>query len=214
MEYMRTALFDLDGVIVDTEPIYDLFWDDASLRYHTGIDHFAQVIKGTTLPDIIANYFSGHPAEEVSRLEAEALAYEACMPLPAMPGSMEFLHVLKEGGVRLGLVTSSDLSKVERAFALHRLDGMFDTVVTADRLTAGKPDPMCYLLAASDLKVAPSECIAFEDSFNGIRAASSAGMRVIGLSTTNPAEALAGKVYRVIPDFREISLAHYLEWCL
>ncbi len=54
----KTALFDFDGVIVDTEPIYDIFWNEAGERYGTGIDNFAAVIKGTTLPYIMEKYFS------------------------------------------------------------------------------------------------------------------------------------------------------------
>ncbi|MDR1356385.1 MAG: HAD family phosphatase [Tannerellaceae bacterium] len=212
MKQIKAALFDFDGVIVDTEPIYDIFWDEASVRYNIGIDNFANVIKGTTLPDIIKKYFADLPIEEVNKLVNESVEYEANMPLPAMPGSIEFLRLLKTNGVMMGLVTSSDSVKIERATALHHLEGLFDTIVTSDRITHGKPDPMCYLLAASDLKLPPANCLVFEDSFNGIQSALSAGMRVIGLSTTNPAETLKDKVYRVIPDFSRLTLEHYMEW--
>jgi HAD superfamily hydrolase (TIGR01509 family) len=212
MEQVKTALFDFDGVLVDTEPIYDVFWNVAGARYQSGIPDFAAVIKGTILPDILKKYFSDRPREEVEQLRNEAIAYEQTMPLPALPGSLEFLSLLKARGVRIGLVTSSDSAKIKRAIALYQLEGMFDTMVTADRITRGKPDPMCYLLAASDLEVSPPDCLVFEDSFNGIKAGTSAGMRVIGLSTTNPPETLEDKVYRVIPDFRGITFDDYLEW--
>ena len=60
MKQPKTALFDFDGVVVDTEPIYDLFWNDAAKRYGLGIDNFADIIKGTTLPYILEKYFSGY----------------------------------------------------------------------------------------------------------------------------------------------------------
>lgn len=208
----KTALFDFDGVIVDTEPLYDIFWNEAGVRYETGIDNFAAVIKGTTLPHIMEKYFSDRSEEFRQMVIKESTEYESTMPLPAMPGSMEFLHLLKGKGVKMGLVTSSDNSKVERAFRLHHLENMFDTVVTADRITRGKPDPMCYLLAADDLHVSPSDCLVFEDSFAGIKAGTAAGMRVIGLSTTNPAESLKDKVYEVIPNFEKISFDDFLKW--
>lgn len=208
----KTALFDFDGVIVDTEPLYDIFWDEAGVRYETGIDHFAAVIKGTTLPYIMEKYFSDRTEEFRQMVIKESTEYESTMPLPAMPGSIEFLHLLKENGVQIGLVTSSDNAKVTRAFKMHRLENLFDTVVTADRITKGKPDPMCYLLAATDLNVSPSDCLVFEDSFAGIQAGTAAGMRVIGLSTTNPAESLKDKVYEVIPNFEKITFEDYLEW--
>ena len=195
MKQPKTALFDFDGVVVDTEPIYDLFWNDAAKRYGLGIDNFADIIKGTTLPYILEKYFSGYT-----------------MPLPPMPGSIEFIRMLKEHGVQIGLVTSSDNAKVKRAFRLLHLDNLFDTLVTADRITQGKPDPMCYLLAAKDLNVSPEDCIVFEDSFNGIQSGKDAGMRVIGLSTTNPAESLRDKVYEVIPNFEKVTFEDYLRW--
>lgn len=212
MGRFKTALFDFDGVIVDTEPIYDRFWNEAGERYHTGIEHFAHVIKGTTLPDIISQYFSDRSEAFRQQVLNESMAYERTMPLPAMPGSIEFLRLLKKHGVRMGLVTSSDDEKIRRAFDLHHLDGMFDSVVTANRITKGKPDPMCYLLAASDLGVAPEDCLVFEDSFAGIEAGTSAGMRVIGLSTTNPAGSLKDKVYQVIPNFVDVTFEDYLTW--
>lgn len=209
---LKTVLFDFDGVIVDTEPIYDIFWNEAGIRYQTGIDNFAAVIKGTTLPYIMEKYFSDRTEEFRRMVVKESTEYESTMPLPAMPGSIEFLHLLKEKGVRMGLVTSSDDSKVERAFKLHHLDNLFDTIVTADRITQGKPDPMCYLLAASDLGVLPADCLVFEDSFAGIQAGTAAGMRVIGLSTTNPEESLKDKVYEVIPNFEKVTFEDYLKW--
>lgn len=209
---LKTALFDFDGVIVDTEPIYDIFWNEAGIRYQTGIDNFAAVIKGTTLPYIMEKYFSDRTEEFRRMIVKESTDYESTMPLPAMPGSIEFLHLLKENGVQIGLVTSSDDSKVERAFKLHHLDNLFDTIVTANRITTGKPDPMCYLLAASDLGVAPANCVVFEDSFAGIQAGTAAGMRVIGLSTTNPEELLKDKVYEVIPNFEKVTFEDYQKW--
>ena len=71
---------------------------------------------------------------------------------------------------------------------------------------------MCYLLAAKDLNVSPADCIVFEDSFAGIQAGTSAGMRVIGLTTTNPKESLKDKVYEVIPNFEKITFEDYLKW--
>lgn len=209
---IKTALFDFDGVVVDTEPIYDIFWNEAGKRYGLGIDNFAAVIKGTTLPYIMDKYFSDRSEEFRQMVIKESTEYESTMPLPAMPGSMEFLHMLKDKGVQIGLVTSSDDTKVARAFKLHHLENMFDTVVTADRITKGKPDPMCYLLAANDLGVSPADCLVFEDSFAGIQAGTDAGMRVIGLSTTNPAESLKDKVYEVIPNFEKITYEDYLKW--
>lgn len=203
---MKAALFDFDGTLVDTEPIYDIFWNKKAAEYRLGIDNFAAKIKGTTMPDILKTYFSHFTEAQRQQLIDEALAYEAEMDFPVFPGALDFVRMLKGEGMLLGLVTSSEGWKIERAFGLLGLNGVFDTVVTADRIIHGKPDPMCYQLALSDLQVQPSDAIAFEDAFAGIRAATDAGLRVIGLSTTNPAEALRDKVYAVLPDFRGMTM--------
>ena len=202
MKQPKTALFDFDGVVVDTEPIYDLFWNDAAKRYGLGIDNFADIIKGTTLPYILEKYFSGYTEEFRQMVTKESTEYEKTMPLPPMPGSIEFIRMLKEHGVQIGLVTSSDNAKVKRAFRLLHLDNLFDTLVTADRITQGKPDPMCYLLAAKDLNVSPEDCIVFEDSFNGLKAGMASGATVIGLATTNSREDIAPLCHYVLDDFQ------------
>lgn len=212
MTELKTALFDFDGVIVNTEPIYDIFWNEAAERYGLGIDNFADIIKGTTLPYIIERYFSGYSKEFKQMVIDESTAYESQMPLPPMPGSIDFMRMLKAHGVKIGLVTSSDNAKIDRAFQLIELDGIFDTIVTADRITEGKPNPMCYLLAAKDLGVEPKQCVVFEDSFNGIKAGKDAGMRVIGLSTTNPAESLKDMVFEVVPNLLGITFDDWLRW--
>ncbi|MDO4756756.1 MAG: HAD family phosphatase [Parabacteroides sp.] len=209
---MKTAFFDFDGVIVDTEPIYDLYWNKAGERYNTGIPNFAAHIKGTTLPSIIQKFFSDRSDEERAKIAREATEFELQMPFPTIPGALEFIQLLKNNHVKIGLVTSSDKAKLDRAFRLLHLEDMFDTVVTADRITTGKPDPMCYLLAAKDLNENPSDCLVFEDSFAGIQSGNSAGMRVIGLCTTNPESSIKDQVYQVIPNFENITLEDYKQW--
>ena len=177
----RVALFDFDGVIADTEPLYDLFWNDAAQRYGLPYENFAQRIKGTTMPLILATYFQQHTPAQIDQLFAEIAAFERDMSFPEIPGS--------------------DDSKMAHAFRALPIRDLFDTLVTADRITNGKPDPMCYLLAAEDLQVNPADCIVFEDSFAGIEAATRAGMTIVGISSTNPAEALRPLVDRVIPNF-------------
>ena len=208
----KTALFDFDGVIADTEPIYDHYWQQAAQRYGLGIENFNQLIKGTTLPFIIEKYFSGYSKEFQEMVIRESNDFDHTLPMPPVKGALEFLHLLKQRGVQTGLVTSSDDVKIKRAFELLHLDGLFDTVVTADRITEGKPNPMCYLLAAEDLHEDPANCLVFEDSFNGIKAGTAAGMRVIGLCTTNPAEQLRPLVHEVIPNFESLTFDHYLAW--
>lgn len=211
-QFKKTVLFDFDGVISDTEPLYDLFWNDAAIRYRVKYDNFADLIKGTTMPYVLSTYFADYSKEEIDRLNEEIAEFERNMPFPLIPGVMEFITMLKNNDIKIGLVTSSDNAKMANAFRALPIKELFDTIVTADRITKGKPDPMCYLLGASDLNAAPSECLVFEDSFAGIQAGTAAGMRVIGISSSNPAETLQDKVYEVLPHFEGITFEKYKTW--
>jgi HAD superfamily hydrolase (TIGR01509 family) len=205
------VLFDLDGVIIDTESQYDEFWRKAGEKYQLGIEKFEQLVKGTTLPTIIANYFSHLSEDEQKQLAAANQAFDLQLKMNPIPGALTFLSESKKAGFKTGLVTSSDDAKLKVVFQALPIRDCFDTLVSADRITRGKPDPMCYLLAAEDLGVHPGNCFVFEDSFNGIVSGNTAGMRVIGLATTNPAESIRDKVWKVIPDFRNCSPYSLLE---
>ncbi len=199
-----TVLFDLDGVIIDTEPQYDIFWRKIEKDYQLGIENFEHIIKGTTTPDILKKYFSHLSVEEQNKIADANFEWEKQMDFIPIPGALEFIENLKKKNIKIGLVTSSDDQKLKLVFKALNFDETFDTVVSADRITIGKPHPMCYLLAAKDLNSSPEKCIVFEDSFQGIEAGNAAGMRVIGLSTTNPEESIKDKVNRVIPNFEGI----------
>ena len=207
MKNNTALLFDLDGVIIDTEPQYDIFWKKTSEDYQLGIKNFERVIKGTTLPNILAKYFSHLSEKDRQDIIDSVYVFESQMDMTPVPGALEFLAELKKSGTKTGLVTSSDDVKLAAVFRkLPILKEYFNTIVSANRITQGKPHPMCYLLAAEDLNVNPQDCTVFEDSFTGIAAGNAAGMKVIGLSTTNPAESIQDKVIKVIPNFKELKI--------
>ncbi|HEY5570669.1 MAG TPA: HAD family phosphatase [Bacteroidales bacterium] len=212
MSKIRAVLFDFDGVIANTEPQYDLFWNEAADRYQIGIPFFASHIKGTIMPHILANYFGDHTEEERQRLQQECDEFEEKMNYTEIPGAKAFILELHTQDILMALVTSSKESKIQRALKELSLEQTFNSIVTADRITKGKPDPYCYQLAAKELNVNPNECLVLEDSLAGIAAGTAAGMRVIGLSTTLPADRLVDKVYRVIPDFTAVTWTNLCSW--
>ncbi len=211
---IKAALFDFDGVLVDTERLYDIFWADMGKRHHIPDPNFSKAIKGSTLEGIINKYFADRSEEEKRQIMDESDSYDVNMDFPPMPGSLEFVRMLKQHQVPVALVTSSGDAKLSQAFKQLPIKDLFDTIVSADRITRGKPDPFCYLLAAKDLGYDPADCLVFEDSFTGIASGKNAGMNVIALSTTNPAEELKDKAYKVIPDFQGLTFDDYLKFCL
>ena len=199
------ALFDFDGVVVDTEPQYTLFWDEKGKKYHPEIPDFGHHIKGQTLIQIYKQYFRQPEGlqEEITR---QLLDYELTMHFEYIDGVVDFMKELREKGVKLAIVTSSNDAKMANAYREHpELKSMVDYIVTADRVTHSKPHPECFLLGAEMLGVEKDDCIVFEDSFHGIEAGNRAGMKVIGLATTNSAEAIAAKCALVIPDFTDFT---------
>lgn len=203
MGKITTVLFDFDGVITNTEPQYDAYFDEVG-KHHLGIDNFAAMVKGVTMPNMISKHFKNISQSEIDKLVQETEDFEKNMNFPPIPGALEFISYLKNNNYKIGLVTSSQDFKMKIALETLKLTGAFDTEVTANRITEGKPNPMCYLLAAKDLNVSPEECIVFEDSFFGIQSGLDAGMRVAGLSTTNSEADLKKVVDNVIADFSDL----------
>ena len=199
------ALFDFDGVVVDTEPQYTLFWDEKGQKYHPEIPNFGHHIKGQTLIQIYKQFFRD-PESLQDEITRQLLDYELTMHFEYIDGVVDFMKELREKGVKLAIVTSSNDAKMANAYREHpELKSMVDYIVTADRVTHSKPHPECFLLGAEMLGVEKDNCIVFEDSFHGIEAGNRAGMKVIGLATTNSAEAIAAKCALVIPDFTDFT---------
>ena len=199
------ALFDFDGVVVDTEPQYTLFWDEKGKKYHPEIPNFGHHIKGQTLIQIYKQFFR-EPESLQDEITRQLLDYELTMHFEYIDGVVDFMKELREKGVKLAIVTSSNDAKMANAYREHpELKTIVDYIVTADRVTHSKPHPECFMLGAEMLGVEKNYCIVFEDSFHGIEAGNRAGMKVIGLATTNSAEAIADKCVLVIPDFTDFT---------
>lgn len=195
------ALFDFDGVVVDTEPQYTLFWDEKGKLHHPDIPDFGHHIKGQTLTQLYERYFLC-PSELQTQITRELNEFETQMKFEYIPGVVDFMKELRENGVKIAIVTSSNDQKMENAYRAHpELKSMVDEILTADRFTHSKPHPECFLMGAQVFGVPIENCVVFEDSFHGLEAGNRAGMKVIGLATTNTASAIADKCSLVIPDF-------------
>lgn len=204
----KAGLFDLDGVIFDTEGQYTQFWSEEGKLLQEGSD-FSARIKGRTLKEILDRYFPDQ--EQADGVIKRLSRFEQEMVIEYIPGAREFILGLKEQGVKLAIVTSSNDLKMQNVYRLHpEVKKVFDIIVTADKITRSKPDPECYLLAASELGMKKEECVVFEDSFSGLEAGRRAEMKVVGLATSNPAEKIADKADVVVPDFRDLSFIDIL----
>lgn len=210
MNLPDACLFDLDGVLIDTEGVYTRIWTDIELRYPTGIENFALKIKGNTLPRILDAYF---PEPEIRKGVCDMLAdSEEAMEYPVFEGVMEFLEELHDARIPSAIVTSSNDSKMQRlAAAEPRFMSMFDALITDSCVSHSKPHPEPYLKGAERLGVNPCRCIVFEDSLAGMASGRAAGAAVVGLATTNPRTAIADSADAVANSMRGLSLAWVLE---
>lgn len=188
----RAALFDLDGVVFDTEPQYSVFWGSQCRLYHPEHPGLEHEIKGSTLDQIFDRWWSGPLEAERETVTQRLNDFEAQMHYDYIEGLKDFLAVLRTQGVRTAIVTSSNRQKMDSVYRSRpELRLVFDEILTSEDFTESKPSPQCYLRAAQRLGVAPEDCVVFEDSFNGLRSGRAAGMYVVGLATTNTREAIA-----------------------
>lgn len=194
--------FDLDGVVFNTEPLYSQFWGEVGKRLLPGIPDFAKQIKGQTLPQILDTYFSDQLAAERDDVVSRLNDFEAHMDFPYVPGFLDFIMWLDNKGADTALVTSSNQMKMAQVYRRYPdFKRLFKEILTAEDFNESKPSPDPYLKAAERFALSPEECVGFEDSFNGLKSLRAAGMKVVGLATTNPPQAIGELADYVISDY-------------
>lgn len=203
---MKAALFDLDGVIIDTEGTYTEFWANEGRKYGCK-PTFAHDIKGTTLTDILKFFPDVATKNQVKK---DIHDFESTMKYMLFPGSMEFLKRLKAKGIKCAIVTSSDNIKMNFLWGQHpELKEMFDAVITGSIVSESKPSPQGYIMAAEKLGIDPRDCVVFEDSYQGLEAGRRSGAKVVALATTNPSDKLHDKADYVATSIE--SLIHLID---
>lgn len=199
---MKAALFDLDGVVFDTEPVYTLFWREESRRWHPEIPDLEYRIKGMTLSQIYDKYFYD-VKEEQAGITKRLNDYEQEMNFDYVESFCSFVDDLRRHGVLTAVVTSSNNEKMQKVYHRHpEFKSLFDAILTSEDFTASKPAPECYLKCAARFGLSPNDCVVFEDSFNGIKSGRNAGMTVVGLATTNQRADIAPLCDAVIDDYK------------
>jgi HAD superfamily hydrolase (TIGR01509 family) len=208
---MRAAIFDFDGVIVDSERLHFQAMREALLLEHVAIDMQAYADHYLAYDDHNAIRLAlerhGQPAD---RARVHALAarkaelFEALMPsIPFLPGARELVRALARE-VPLAIASGARTSEIDRMLQAGGVRDAFTAIVGADDVRNFKPHPEPYLTALQQVSLrAPglrgADCIAFEDSMPGIAAALAAGMKVVAVTNTYPAAKLSA-AHRVVPS--------------
>ena len=197
------VLFDLDGVVFDTEPQYTIFWRSQCVEFHPEIPGLENKIKGQTLVEIYDKYFNGNLLDKREVVSQRLADFEQRMSYDYIQGFVQFVLDARLQNIKTAVVTSSNRAKMENVYRAHPdFLEMFDAVLTSEDFVNSKPAPDCYLEAANRFGFLAEECIVFEDSFNGLMSGRNAGMAVVGLSTTNKREA--------IDDYSDIVIDNYI----
>lgn len=202
------VLFDLDGVLVDSEGEYSDFWGPMGRRFNVPSPTFAADIKGTTLGEILLAF----PEDAREGIVEELHEYEKAMKYPWIPGAEKFINELLAAGILFAIVTSSDDVKMGYLFAAHpELRDKLTALVTGSMVKHSKPNPEGYLKGAELIGVPIEDCYVFEDSLQGLEAGMRSGATVIGLATTNSREKLKGRAHKIIDDFAGFTIERMRE---
>ena len=207
---LRAALFDMDGVLIDSLVQHR----ESYIRYCRPLgvtlsqEQFDKELFGHQGPDILEKLFPGkHSPEERIELSREidgifqALIAEDVVPVK---GVQEFLAHLKQSGIPFALGTSGSRGNVQAVLAALGLNNSFSAILTETDVPRGKPDPAVYRLAAGQLGIPIEECVVFEDTPVGITAAKNAGAYCVALTTTTDRDRL-NIADTIIDDFRDLT---------
>lgn len=203
-------LFDLDGVLIDSEKEYSRIWAQINREFPTGIPNLEEVIKGCTLSKILNDHYKDKTIQE--RVAERLHELENKMKYEYLPYSREFLMEIKDRAIKCALVTSSDNEKMAHLQdEISEIFDFFDFIVTGDLVKTSKPSPEGYLLGASKLNKDPKNCVVFEDSLQGVMAGQNAGAYVVGVAGTLPKEKLMPHSDIVINNFKELDLDNLIQ---
>jgi HAD superfamily hydrolase (TIGR01509 family) len=207
---IAAVLLDMDGTLVDTERVY--------------LESLTEVLNAFGLPDatatcesmvglpgpecqalLIARYGDTLPLREINRAFAEKRDARFAQGLPVKPGTRELLDALGDARCPVAVVTSSSRKTADTHLTLAGIRARFDTILTRDDVTHGKPAPDLYLLAAERLRAPPAHCIAVEDSSVGVTAAFTAGAITLMVpDLLQPDAATRDKCAAVLPDLHGV----------
>lgn len=212
MGRIRTLIFDMDGVIIDSNPLHRVAWAEYTRRHGVEMtEAMMQWMYGKRNDEIVRDFLGTHLSNAdvfAHGAAKEALYRELMKPRAAeslVPGIREFLTRHKDSD--LAVASNAEAANVDFVLEAAGLRSFFRIVMNGAQVTHPKPHPEIYLRIAQGLQTAPEECIVFEDSHTGVEAGLAAGMRVVGVATTH--DDLSG-VSLQIRDFNDPALELWL----
>lgn len=194
---IKGAVFDMDGLMIDTEKLYLRYWKEAAADFGYKMEDkhvyaIRSLARKFSIPMLKSFLGEDFPTEDVRKRRTELInAHIEANGIDVKTGLFEMFDFLKSNGVKIAVATATPRDRTLMYLEKINVLGYIDAVICGDMVTTGKPDPEIYLTAAEQLGLLPCECAAFEDSPNGIKSAYSAGCHAIMIpDMTQPDEEL------------------------
>jgi HAD superfamily hydrolase (TIGR01509 family) len=202
-------IFDFDGTLIDSESYHEALYCEAAadLGYQLSNHEYRSRLRGKTDEEIfrfIANFIED-PQRIEEKLEWKQRKFQNLLlhgRIPSVPGAVTFIRSAHMQKIPLALGTSAVYAEAEIGLRGLGVFDFFKRIVSAESVEWGKPAPDIYLKAATLLKIDPKDCLVYEDSLQGVLAATAAGMPVIGIEAVEPERLLEAGALTVIPDFQ------------
>lgn len=210
-EAVRAVIFDLDGTLIDTEKYYRVFWPRAlaEFGYHmTDSQALSMRSLGRPFAPVRLKSWFGEELDYSKVRQRRKEMMEECLDregIQRKPGALELLERLRKGGITTAIATATDPERTEKYLRMTGMSGCFDRIISATMVAEGKPSPQVYLYACEQLGLKPEECMAVEDSPNGVLSAYRAGCRVVMVpDQTEADEELRQYLYAVANSLEEV----------
>lgn len=216
---LEALLFDLDGTLANTDPIHFQAWRDILHEYDWDIDYqfyqarFSGRLNAAIIQELLP-HLSPEQGQQLSQRKEIQFRQQAEQQLKPLAGVSELLNWAETQNLKEAVVTNAPKENAQFMLQVLGLEKRLTTVILAEDLEKGKPDPMPYQVALERLGVSPQSAVAFEDSPTGIRSAVSAGLLTVGIASTHDCQELieVGATL-VVSDLTDSQLAQLLQFC-
>ncbi len=201
----KGAIFDMDGVLFDTERLYQKTWGELAAEYGVSLgNRFVMEISGTNgerMKRVVEKYYHVSNGSVVIEACMERMKEKLDLHVPVKKGVYEILEYFRRLGMPIAVASSSSVQQIESNLFKSSTRGYFSEIVSGSEVKSGKPSPDIFLLAAKKIGCKAEECFVFEDSENGVRAGYSAGCFTIMVpDLIKPSEEIRFICSKICPD--------------